>query len=451
VIRASIFILTSALALVNVLIAARVADRWVKLEDLPVLAGIAGAIALAVPAIAALALGAFVERKSRFTTRYVLAFALTHVATFAVLFEGFGLGLEDASLALARLRGEKARIAEPPVPPPPPPAAADDAGVPIPRREPTVPDAGVVFEWIDDDGSVSFAETLDEIPEAHRGRARPIPMAPERPPIPEQRVPPPDRATLDDAGRAVRRLNEHRSVAKLAPVALDRELSRRVQLHADYLAANAGHPSLAGLGVHAERPDLPGYSKDGDDAGKASVITFDTRAKIDPVDKWIGTFFHRVPLLAPNLGATGFGYAESRDPKVGHIWILHVGTEPSGGVVVYPADGQTDVPTRFSGNETPNPIPHDEDGAAGFPITLTFPPKAKVRGVSVSFEAAVRGSVEHYLSTPESPVIEGQQRNTICIIAEDPLEGRTAYAVDVAAIVDGQDFRQHVGFTTARD
>src|SRR5262249_6886699 len=79
-------------------------------------------------------------------------------------------------------------------------------------------------------------------------------------------------------------------------------------LHARYVAANAFHPAVRGLGVHNEDPTLPGATPEGARAGKAAVIT-DAGRPEDAPDGWMSTLFHRLPLLDPDLKRIGFAFA----------------------------------------------------------------------------------------------------------------------------------------------
>lgn len=451
--RLALFVAALAVGALNVLLLLAAARGYIPPGGSRVAAAVIGFVALLLPAgVAALA-----GKRGKRSTRYLVALALLHGPLLAVLLKGLDLGLADASASFATLEGRK----RPHLPAPPKPQARSpvDAGAapevvrPEPHRiRPPDPDGGVMFQW-DEGGSTRFARRLEEVPKAHRGKAGVVPLEaarPERSPT-LRRTPPGEEGPGKDALRAVARLNRYRALVALPPVSLDAELSAGVQRHADYLAANHDHPSIDGLGAHDEKPGLPGYSAAGAQAAKEAVITFDSRALADPVDKWMGTFFHRIPLLRPALAKTGFGYAEIADPRRRHVWLLHIG-DRSGpkatGAVVFPADGQEDVPVRFSGDETPNPIPHDADGLAGYPITVTFPKGERVAGVSATLEDVLRRSIPYYLSTPDSPVVEGYQMNTICLIPEAPLDPKSRYSVQIAAIVGGRKWSKRWSFTT---
>ena len=75
-----------------------------------------------------------------------------------------------------------------------------------------------------------------------------------------------------DTAKVIDRINLHRKAAGLEGVILDPVLSKGCGAHAEYLVKNVDHPSTQGLGLHSEDAKLPGYSREGERAGKASVI-----------------------------------------------------------------------------------------------------------------------------------------------------------------------------------
>jgi uncharacterized protein YkwD len=58
-------------------------------------------------------------------------------------------------------------------------------------------------------------------------------------------------------------------------------------------------------------------------------------------------------------------------------------------------------------------------------------------------------AVPAWVSFPEKPVAPGLQRNTICVIAKQPLELETTYRVAVSARVDGRAWERTWSFRTA--
>jgi hypothetical protein len=252
-----------------------------------------------------------------------------------------------------------------------------------------------------------------------------------------------------DADAVVERLNLHRKAAGLEPVAIDPALSRGCAAHAEYLVKNADHPSTRGLGLHSEDPKLPGYSKDGERAGKASVIFLGLEGEA-AVEGWMASLLHRLPLLQARLKKVGYGVARGGPAKVTVVLDALNGLGPGkdAPVVVYPADGQADVPLRFF-PEIPDPLPDSADKKAGYPVTAMFSEGALVKDAKASLKDAAGNEVPCWLSSPEKPAAADYQRNTVGLIPKQPLRPSTAYTVAVAAVVRGKPWLRTWTFTTA--
>lgn len=252
-----------------------------------------------------------------------------------------------------------------------------------------------------------------------------------------------------EAAKAIDRINVHRKAAGLDPVAIDPALSKGCAAHAEYLVTNVAHSSTQGLGLHSEDPKLPGYTKEGERAGKASVIFLGLEG-VDAVEGWIGSLLHRIPLMQSRLRKVGYGLARGGPANVTVVLDALNGLGPGkdAAVVIYPADGQTDVPLGFS-PEIPDPIPESPDKKAGYPVTATFAEGALVKDAKASLKDAAGNEVPFWLSSPEKPAAADYQRNSVGIIPKQPLRPATAYTVTVAALVRGKPWLRVWTFTTA--
>jgi uncharacterized protein YkwD len=249
-----------------------------------------------------------------------------------------------------------------------------------------------------------------------------------------------------DEKTAEARINVFRKIAGLSPVALDPVLSKGCQAHADYLVTNSGHPSLEGLGSHDEDPKLPGFTEEGRRAGKSSDIFFGL-PPLDSVDGWMATFFHRVPLLDPDLTRVGFGSA--KDKRDGWITVLDVLNGRGWSAPVHcPGDQQKDVPLAYQAGERPDPIPESKTKKAGYPVTVTFPRSSVVKNATAKLMDEKNQEIACWLSTPEKSVDAGLQRNTVCLIAKEPLQPNTTYTATASATVDGVAWTKSWTFTT---
>jgi hypothetical protein len=207
---------------------------------------------------------------------------------------------------------------------------------------------------------------------------------------------------------------------------------------------------------------LPGYSLEGDGAGRASNIAFATPAHVVECQV-TASFYHRIPLLHPDLKALGVGYVRSAPcPRCDCSRIAVLGMsiggpekEPksAGATVVFPPDGATDVPRRY-GVEWPNPIedaPKDAEGLSvgGVPITVSFFGYKKIELLAADLMAEDGTAVPCWVSSPAKPARKDfPQDETICIMAKEILEKNSLYKVTVKAKIDGADWSRTWSFKT---
>jgi hypothetical protein len=211
-------------------------------------------------------------------------------------------------------------------------------------------------------------------------------------------------------------------------VSLSRGLSRGAERHAEYLAK---HPAQlqAWPDAHEEYPDVSEFTPEGCWAGMHSVICPGVENPRAAIDSWMGTFFHRLPLLDPGLKQVGWALEDG-------VAILDctsmVDPTPERGrrIVQWPPAGAERVPCSFN-PELPNPFPGEDQSAWGYPVTVqwTYGP-APVR-LELRKADANGPAVEALLSTPEAP---GNDQlvptNAWCLIPRAPLEPRSTYWVE---------------------
>jgi uncharacterized protein YkwD len=249
--------------------------------------------------------------------------------------------------------------------------------------------------------------------------------------------------------RIVAQVNAYRKIAGVEPVSLDPELSKGCQAHAEYLARNHGRPELQGLNVHKEDPSLPGYSEEGARAAQASVIAAGTSPPA-AVDGWMDTFFHRLPILDPELKRIGWGQTTGK----GSGWITVMDTGRGRGkdrAVLYPADKQENVPlTYHRAGYNSDPVPKDVRRPVGYPITVTFPEGKVVKKATATLTDRSGTKVFAWVTSPEATEDRNFQRNTVCLIAKDALAADTTYTVTVEAEVGGEPWKRTWSFTTGK-
>ena len=258
----------------------------------------------------------------------------------------------------------------------------------------------------------------------------------------------PDESLSPAARRTLAYLNRLRAEARVDPVRFDFGLGEDAERHAVYLSKNPGQASRW-PDAHEEYPDRPGFSPRGSWAGLHSVIAPGTDSVEDAIDAWLGTFYHRLPLLHPGLLAVGWGSCE-------RFVVLDSGSlvvEPRFAVEVpWPARGAKGVPTCFA-PELPNPVPGEDQSRWGYPVTLQLWTESgeDMVDVTMTLHEGKRGGsvVPCHDSTPARPSNpELAPANAYCLIPRSHLRPGTRYVV-VAKIVDPA--REIVwDFTTAR-
>lgn len=266
-----------------------------------------------------------------------------------------------------------------------------------------------------------------------------------------------DATDLD--AKALQRLNGFRKAVDLPVLTQDADLSMPCLAHAEYLLKNFEVVFKGGLNVHDEDPKLPGYSVEGRKAAKASVIShmYGRGDVLVGIDIWMGSFYHRVPLLDPSLAKVGIGFAGVKDGA--SILVVDSSSGKTRGIdnskpIVYPVKDQTNVPRIFCQGfpEAPNPLPNNGDSKkAGYPITVSFyQDKVVIKDVTATLEDEDGKEIEVWLSWQEKPAVKGYGRNSICLIPQAPLKARTTYTATVAAKVNNRDWKTTWSFTTGQ-
>ncbi|HLQ36817.1 MAG TPA: CAP domain-containing protein [Planctomycetota bacterium] len=214
-------------------------------------------------------------------------------------------------------------------------------------------------------------------------------------------------------------------------VELDRTLSAGARLHALYLQQNPAQMA-AWPDAHEEYADHPGFTAAGAFAGAHSVIAgaATTRAAIDA---WLSTFYHRLPLLDPGLMRTGFAVEHG-------IAVLDAGsmcmpTNSTYLIAQWPAPNQKDVPLHF-GPEMPNPVPGEDQGQWGFPVTFQhcLAPPYDPAAVVMTLHSGERNgpAVDCWFSSPVHPTNpEMSPADAYCLIPKAALQPKTLYTVVV--------------------
>jgi hypothetical protein len=206
---------------------------------------------------------------------------------------------------------------------------------------------------------------------------------------------PPPAGAKDTAVRAWRMLNELRLPAGAGCINMVPELNTSAQLHCDYRAMNAGNRSCTPDG-HTQVEGCPGFTETS--VGKREIkagyperlaytevsLSYGDKPEVS-IPAWLVTPYHRIPMVDPWTTDMGWGGGPGCDVIDFGRGTVNV---PNDTVVIFPYDGQTEVPVSFDGREAPQP----PAPAGGWPSS--YPVSIYARQISVT---------EHVLSKDGDP------------------------------------------------
>jgi len=191
-----------------------------------------------------------------------------------------------------------------------------------------------------------------------------------------------------------------------------------------------------------EQSHLPGYSKEGAEAGNASGVA-DTSDAAFAVEDMYHTLLHRMLYLGNLETDLGIGYAAPPQRRGGIgfsvLWGPRMSLRDWESPIVVPAPGAVGVPRRVA-NEDPGVDAHPGfyGEPHGFPVSVTFHPWM-VRDVELRvWKLGARGAapVEGYVFTPDAPVSARRADNcgSAMFCAAEPLAKNTTYLVEFTAV-----------------
>jgi hypothetical protein len=264
---------------------------------------------------------------------------------------------------------------------------------------------------------------------------------------------------------------------------LDAEASYGCEAHANYVT---NHPELTeklGPDIHEEDPAHPDFTRRGQLAGGGNIVTGQGPRGADfardTVDLWIGTPYHRFPMLEHNIKRLGYSFVYANDWSVA---VLDMGSleEPydpntAPRLLVWPPPNMAAVPTSFPAPESPNPLedqPEDVKDVTkcGYPISLQLQRELSLQLVDSGielFESRKGGKTptQHFVHpkgdpaiwkawterckpkevpiwvhTPKVPLNKKMDlRDVIFCLPKEPLESNKQYQVRVNLQLGGAD------------
>lgn len=252
---------------------------------------------------------------------------------------------------------------------------------------------------------------------------------------------------------------------------LDSESTSACKSHAVFLNMHKDH--WVWPEAHEENPALAGFTPRGMRAGLRSVIVM-TEGQLDAadsVDQWIGTVYHRFPLLEYNIKRFGLAHSGPQDDeliesmgeeRLGEIVVLDMGSleepredalERQYAFIAWPPNKMKNVPRQFAYTELPNPLEDvgiGEEGQqkTGYPVSLQFSNLIVSNTSDASmrlYEAKKRGAkyekgeeVPCWLHTPNEPLLKRMvMRDVVFVIPKEVLKANEEYLAVVTLTLKG--------------
>ncbi len=237
--------------------------------------------------------------------------------------------------------------------------------------------------------------------------------------------------------------NQFRAAIGSPTVPSDPRLVQAAQNHANYNSANSvlGHYETAGL------PYYTGYGPRDRLIAQGWTTSFVSEvatggSELGGVRQLWDAPYHRLGLMHPNATTIGWGHSElnGRLSNVGDI-VYNFGIRPVE-FVRSPAHMQTNIPTSWSGQESPSPVPSGSSGPYGYPIMVVYS-----AGQNVQFRAAElvapSGTRLPFYVAPQQFEYDYQ-----VIVPQRPLATNTTYHVRFDITVAGQWLTNEWDFST---
>src|SRR6267143_579277 len=237
--------------------------------------------------------------------------------------------------------------------------------------------------------------------------------------------------------------NQFRYAIGSPTVPSDPRLVQAAQNHANYNSANGvlGHFETAG------NPYYTGYSARDRLIAQGWTTSFVSEvatggSELCGLRQLWDAPYHRLGLMHPNATTIGWGHSElnGRQSNVGDI-VYNFGIRPVE-FVRSPAHMQTNIPTSWSGHESPSPLPSGVSGPVGYPIMVVYSAGQNVQFRAAELYAANSTRLPFYVA-PQQFEYDYQ-----VIVPQRPLAVNTTYHVRFDITVAGAWLTNEWDFST---
>lgn len=216
------------------------------------------------------------------------------------------------------------------------------------------------------------------------------------------------------------------------------------QNHANYNAANriVGHYETAGLPYYTGYAPRDRVAAAGLSTSFVSEVATSYTGALNGVRQLWDAPYHRLGMMHPNASTAGWGHADLAGSATVADIVYDFSLRPVD-FVRSPANGQTNIPTSWSGNETPSPLPAGVSGPVGYPIMLVYSAGQPVDMRAAEIVAPDGSRVPTYYAPQQF------ERDYQIIIPQRPLAAGTRYHVRFDINVSSRMVTNEWDFTTA--
>jgi hypothetical protein len=375
-----------------------------------------------------------------------IARLITCAGAFLAACEGEGDAYEDASLGNPVVAQEAGAGmfadggASPGTPANPAPMNATDAGAIFPGTMPAPANSGMPRP---SDASLPRPDSSN------------APATPAAVPTDISSCTPPPAGASATAVKAWTMLNKLRIGAGSGCMNMHPQLLASAQSHCDYKAMNRSNAACT-ADAHSQIRGCPGFT--GVDVQSREIaagyprnlaytevaLTYGDNPDL-AIPGWLVTPFHRIPMIDPWTTDMGWGGGPGCDVIDFGRGMVSV---PNDTIVVFPYNGQTDVPVSFNGLEAPQPPAPVGGWPSGYPISI-YAQKLSITEHVLTKDGTDTPLVHTWLDTanPGNAGLRPYFSNTALLYGA-PFEPNTTYRVKLVGTYAGGALNREWTFTT---
>ena len=260
----------------------------------------------------------------------------------------------------------------------------------------------------------------------------------------------------DKQVEALTYVNEVRYAVGLGPIDETSAINGAALAHAQYYALHAQQYASTGLSPHEENQSWSeGFTavsffdrmrKHGYDGYSGFEIIAFYHHPRKAVDGWMETLYHRIPIVYPDSEEMGYGAAGGGGSAIDVIDFGVGSGAPHDSVVLYPWEGQADVPVSWNGYESPQPPPPPGGYPSGPIITATFGSVVPHFDTHELLGENNRGIDHTYLTPTTDSHLDGTE--TVSLYSDEPLLPGVTYRVRLVGAWHGDPYELEWAFTT---